>query len=399
MRFALRVATPQARVPQGETDHEMELAPTPRMVQAHIERALSDGSVLREVRRREAKIFVVDAVPENVAALQAVLYAGGYTRLRSAPDLYRATTMAHEWQPDLVILDLALPHRGGFDVLGRLRRAAGKKEVPLLALSGDSTDRRCGRIADVLGLSARDFLARPFDGWSVCERVRSLLEASWARASRHERGEWLQLKVRERARELERSSVEMRESQAEVIVHMALAAEMHDPETGEHTRRVGLAAALLSRGLGLPEREVELLQRAAPLHDIGKIALPDSLLLKPGKLSLEEWEEMKTHCRIGAQVLARGHADLIQVAQRIALFHHEHWDGSGYPLGLKGEEIPLEARILAVADVFDALVHERPYKRAWPIDEAVHEIKKQSGHHFDPRVVAAFMELPHETLL
>jgi len=336
------------------------------------------GGMLHEARRREAKIIVVSDGEEDLGSLCALLQADGYARLRCATQARAAVELACSWKPDLVILDLARPRRGGLAMLGKMAQAAGDGLfLPLLMLSGDASDEI--RLQEL--------------------RVRNLLEARWGQLELSERNLWLEETLRTRTLEMERAQTELKAAQAEMIVRLALAAEMHDPETGQHTRRVGLAASLLAQSVGLHEREVEMIQLAAPLHDIGKIAIPDALLLKPGKLSSEEWDEMKTHCRIGAQVLACGQADLVQVAQRIALFHHEHWDGSGYPMGLCGEQIPLEARILAVADVFDALTHERPYKHAWPIDEALHEIETQSARHFDPQIVAAFRELPHEELV
>lgn len=357
---------------------------------------IEDG-VLHRARHREAKIILVGDTDESLGSLCELLRSDGYSRLRCATEAYAAVNLARSWKPDLVILDLARPHRAGLEMLSKMAQAADDGLfLPILMLSGDASDKVRLR---ALSLGACDFLLRPFNPSEVQLRVRNLLEARWCQLELSERNGWLEAKLRERTLEIERLQSELKAAQAEMIVRLALAAEMHDPETGHHTRRVGLSASLLAQSVGLHEREVQMIQLAAPLHDIGKIAIPDELLLKPGKLSPEEWDEMKAHCRIGAQVLACGQADLVQVAQRIALFHHEHWDGSGYPMGLCEEQIPLEARILAVADVFDALTHERPYKHAWPIDEALHEIETQSARHFDPQIVAAFRELPHEELV
>jgi putative two-component system response regulator len=172
-----------------------------------------------------------------------------------------------------------------------------------------------------------------------------------------------------------------------------MAAEYRDDDTGQHTQRVGNLAALLARQLELDEEEANLLRRAAPLHDVGKIGIPDRVLLKPGKLSEEEFEFIKTHTIIGAEILAQHHTPLLQEAASIALTHHERWAGNGYPHGIAGEEIPLAGRIVSVADVFDALTHERPYKKAWAVEDAVSEIKRHSGTQFDPAVVAAFSRL------
>jgi PAS domain S-box-containing protein len=199
-------------------------------------------------------------------------------------------------------------------------------------------------------------------------------------------------------RVLERTT-ELAQSQSEILSRLARAAEYRDDDTGQHTQRVGRTAALLSQALGLPEKQVTLISQAAPLHDVGKIAISDLTLLKPGKLTADEFDTMKTHSPIGAAMLSNGHSEVVRMAEGIAGSHHERWDGKGYPQQLTGEQIPLEGRIVAIADVFDALTHERPYKKAWPIAEAVAEIAHQSGQQFDPQMVEAFLKLPHEDLL
>ena len=193
-------------------------------------------------------------------------------------------------------------------------------------------------------------------------------------------------KVRERTKAVEAA-------QNEILERLAQATEYRDDDTGEHTQRVGANSALLAQALGLPPKQVELIRRAAPLHDVGKIGIPDHILLKPGKLTPEEFEVMKTHTLIGARMLSDGSSDLVRIAQSIALTHHERWDGSGYPYAIAGEAIPIEGRIVALADVFDALTHSRPYKKAWPVADAVAEITSQSGHQFDPQLVYVFIGL------
>ncbi len=202
----------------------------------------------------------------------------------------------------------------------------------------------------------------------------------------------LEQRVQERTEELA-------QSQIEILSRLARAAEFRDDDTGQHTQRVAHTAALLAHSLGLQSEQVELIRQAAPLHDVGKIAISDMILLKPGKLTDEEFATMKSHAALGAALLSDGHSEVVQLAERIAGAHHERWDGKGYPQRLAGEQIPLEGRILAIADVFDALTHERPYKKAWSVAEAVAEITRQSGQQFDPQVVKAFLSLPHEDLL
>jgi putative two-component system response regulator len=202
----------------------------------------------------------------------------------------------------------------------------------------------------------------------------------------------LEAKVRERTRDLE-------ESRLEVLERLSRAAEFRDDDTGQHTQRVGRVAALLMQALGLPADEVELIRRAAPLHDVGKIGIADTILLKPGKLTPEEWAVMRTHTTLGGRILGQSRSPLLRLAEQIALTHHESWDGSGYPAGLSGDAIPLSGRVVTVADVFDALTHERPYKRAWPQAEAAEEISQQSRRRYDPRVVEAFLGLLRQGVL
>jgi putative two-component system response regulator len=192
---------------------------------------------------------------------------------------------------------------------------------------------------------------------------------------------------------------ELEQSRVEALERLALAAEYRDDDTQEHAKRIGRTATLLAERLGVASDDRDRLARAAPLHDVGKIAIPDAILLKPGKLTDQEFDAMKEHAAIGARILGGSASELLRMAEEIARTHHERWDGTGYPSGLRGDEIPLVGRIVAVADVFDALTHVRPYKEAWTVDRAVVEIVAQSGRHFDPRVVDAFMELDHQSLL
>ncbi|MDF2440034.1 MAG: cyclic di-GMP phosphodiesterase, partial [Abditibacteriota bacterium] len=183
------------------------------------------------------------------------------------------------------------------------------------------------------------------------------------------------------------------------IARLARAGEQHDDETGKHTVRVAVTAGLIAQALGLGADRIEIIQRAAPLHDVGKIGVSDSILLKPGRLTEEEFRCMQQHSKIGSELLSGGRSEIVQLAECIALNHHEKWNGCGYPQGLEGENIPIEGRIVAVADVFDALTHERPYKKAWSIDDAKNEISRQAGQQFDPKVVASFLQLPHQELV
>jgi PAS domain S-box-containing protein len=202
--------------------------------------------------------------------------------------------------------------------------------------------------------------------------------------------EWLDAKVAERTRELDGA-------RAENLKRLALAAEFRDDDTAQHTERVGVTAAAIAVRLGLGAEEIKLLREAAPLHDVGKLAIPDSILLKPGRLTPQEYEVMKTHAALGALLLSDSSSPVLQMATVIAATHHERWDGTGYPAGLAGEAIPLVGRVVAVADVFDALTHDRPYKSAWPVEQAIAEVQRAAGSQFDPRVVAAFVATRKQT--
>jgi putative nucleotidyltransferase with HDIG domain len=259
----------------------------------------------------------------------------------------------------------------------------------VLALDGSEDRLRAG--LDPLGLEVgppvvpvldvvgpRD----PFDA-TAARRLRALVQLHTLRERAAELEGVIAAQAVSRRRELETA-------QLDGLRRLALAAEYRDDNTHEHTQRVGHLAALLAREVGLGDRMVWLVREAAPLHDLGKIAIPDSILLKPGRLSGEEYEVVKTHALLGARVLAGADSELLEVAERIVRHHHERWDGDGYPDGLAGEAIPVVARLAAVADVFDVLVHERPYKDSWSVEAAAEEIRKGSGTQFDPAVVEAF---------
>jgi putative two-component system response regulator len=349
------------------------------IISSHQPRQNVDDTILQESR-----ILIIDDESANIGLLRRVLERAGFTNLQSTMDAREVPALVKASAPDLILLDLWMPHMNGFEVLEQLRPEIGDTTyLPILVVSADITAEAKTR---ALSRGAKDFLNKPFDLVEVMLRIRNLLETRHLYLELQRQNEVLEARVRERTRELE-------EAQIEVIDRLARAAEYRDHTTGQHTRRVGELSALLATMLQLPCEEVELIRRAAPLHDVGKISLSDAILLKPGRLSPAEIELNRSHTTLGADLLSGGHFPLLQMAEEIALTHHERWDGAGYPRGLVGTEIPLSGRIVAVADVFDALVHERPYKRAWTAEEAVTEIAEQSGKQFDPDVVRALISL------
>ena len=339
--------------------------------------------------RRAARLLIIEDSASDALLLETILAEDGYDDFVSITDPRESVAVFRAYEPDLILLDLHMPHMNGLDVMDRLGGEIGTQYLPILVLTADISAEAKVR---ALSMGAKDFLTKPFDPVEVRLRIKNLLETRWLYRELRDHNEMLEQKISDRTIQLEIAKIE-------ILERLALTAELRDDETGEHTQRVGRMCALLSQALELKEENVELIRRASPLHDIGKIATPDRILLKPGKLSTDEWTVMKRHTEVGARLLSNSIATTLQLAQAIALTHHERWDGSGY-LGLKGNEIPMCGRIVAVTDVFDALTHRRPYKEAWPADRAIAEITAQRGKQFEPRIVDAFLEVnQHNDLL
>ena len=334
---------------------------------------------------RQARILIVDDEPGNVEVLQRLLARAGFHKIESTNDPREAVPLYVQTRPDLILLDLHMPHMDGLEVMDRLNEILEASYLPILMLTGDM-DPEARR--EALSRGAKDFVNKPFNSDEVLLRIRTLLETRFLYLQIQSQNQLLEAKVRDRTRELE-------SAQIEIIERLARAAEFRDDTTGQHTERVGQMAALLARELGLPDAQVSLIRRAAPLHDVGKIGIPDAILLKLGKLTPAEFELVKTHTTIGARILSGSRFALLKLAEEIAFSHHEQWDGSGYA-GLAGDQIPLAGRIVTVADVFDALTQKRPYKAAWPRSEAIAEIDRQRGRQFDPNVVDAFLRVVEE---
>lgn len=331
-----------------------------------------------------SKILIIDDEWANVHLLERFLREAGFTNLRTTTDSREALQVYREAQPDIVLLDLLMPFLDGFDVLRQFEEEAEPGEyVPILVLTADITNETKQR---ALSSGAKDFLTKPLDLSEVLLRIRNLLETRMLHLQIRAHNEELEQKVRERTVELEMSKIE-------IFERLALASEYRDCSTGEHTKRVGNLSAAIAEAAHARQSQVQLIRRAAQLHDIGKIGIPDEILLKPGRLEPAEFEIMKTHTTIGASILSGSEHPLLKMAESIALTHHERWNGRGYPNGLSASAIPFEGRVVALADAFDALTHQRPYKPKWPIEACIAEIRRQSGRQFDPALVSAFLQL------
>ncbi|MFP5351602.1 MAG: HD domain-containing phosphohydrolase [Actinomycetota bacterium] len=331
----------------------------------------------------ESRILAIDDSEANLLVLESILDDIGFTHIVTLSDPTRAVDTCQAFDPDLVLLDLHMPRMSGLDVIAAIRERKSETYLPVLMLTADISSEAKVR---ALSTGANDFLTKPFDRTEVELRIRNLLQMRHLHRQLHNQNAILEQKVAERTQEVEAAKIE-------ILERLAMAAEFRDDQTGEHTKRVGMICALVAEALGLDGDDARSLERAAPLHDVGKIGIPDRILLKPGPLTPAEFEVMKRHTSIGAQLLSESLSPTLQLAEIIAATHHERWDGSGYGLRLSGDEIPLSGRILAIADVFDALTHDRPYKNAWPPERALEEIRSQSGRQFDPEVVAAFLSV------
>ncbi len=350
-------ASPGARGPVSIEEHKRERAPLP------------------------GRILIVDDDEWVVHTLQRLFQRAGYSQPLGVTDPKAVQGILEREDVDLVVLDLHMPEMDGFQVLASIQPALDPEEyLPVLVLTGDDAPELRRR---ALAAGAMDFLAKPFDPAEAEARVGNLLSTRFLtqRVSRH-RDE-----LEERV--LERTS-QLADTRTEILHRLALAAEYRDDVTGRHAERVGLLASLLASELGMGAKDVDLIRRTGPLHDIGKIGVPDAVLRKPEALTPSEFELMKSHTIIGAEILGGSRHEILQVARRIAESHHERWDGTGYPHGLVGDAAPAEARIVSVADTFDTLTHDRPYREAVAPEAAVAEVVRCSGTQFDPDVVRAF---------
>ena len=332
-----------------------------------------------------AIVLAVDDNATNLRVIEAMLGQIPGIESIALEDPQLALAWCRENRPDLILLDYMMP---GLDGLEFMRRLKSQGEAPVIMITAD-TERHVRYQA--LALGARDFLNKPLDAAEFTARVKNQLALIDAERKLADRAAWL-------AEEVEKATALIRAREREAVLRLSRAAEYRDPETGAHLVRMANYTRLIAARLQLPPPEVQLLFEAAPMHDIGKVGIPDAILLKPGRLDEAEFAIMKRHAEIGHQILADSSSDLLKLAAEIAWSHHEKWDGSGYPRGLSGESIPRSGRIVAVADVFDALTSERPYKRAWPLDKARDFLLDGRGAHFDPACVDAFLAVWEEAL-
>lgn len=326
------------------------------------------------------RIVIVDDNLVNLKLMEGLVKRLDVGQILLFQDSAQGLAWCLENPADLVIVDYMMPPPDGLEFIRRFRASQANADVPLLMITADH--ERPTRYA-ALESGANDFLTKPIDSAEFRARLRNMLALRRSQRALADRAAWLAEKVAE-------ATGEILDREREMITRLSRAAEFRDPETGAHIQRMSHYSRLIARQLGLPEAEQELILRAAPMHDVGKIAIPDHILLKPGRLDADELVIMRTHAQMGYEILKGSKAQLLDVAAEIARSHHEKFDGSGYPRGLAGDDIPLHGRIVAVADVFDALTTERPYKRAWEIEHALDFLHNGAGTHFDPACIDAF---------
>lgn len=333
---------------------------------------------------KKASILIVDDQMPNLVLMERVLKAYEFSNVESTTSAQHALELFKDKQPDLLILDLHMPQKNGFAILENLQSHLSKDDYcPILVLTADVNPEAKKQ---ALALGATDFINKPFDMNEVVLRISNLLQTRILFSQ-------MEKLVQARTQQLKTSFRIVERARQDTFEMLAMMGEYRDDDTGEHTTRVAELAAELALELGQSRIFIEKLRQAARLHDLGKIAIPDAILLKDGPLTEAEFSLSKQHTVIGAEILSKASSEVLKLASSIALSHHEQWDGKGYPQRLKATDIPLEARLTAVADVYDSLINNRPYRAAWTELEALREINTQAGKKFDPDIVAALMRL------
>lgn len=328
------------------------------------------------------RVAIVDDNDINLALLKAWILKLGDCDPILFQDSSKGLAWSIENRPDLLIVDYMMPGLDGLQFITRFRAQAGCEEIPLLMITAnDGKDIRY----EALQIGATDFLTKPVDRVEFAARATNMLALGNSRKKLADKAAWL-------ADEVQKATAAVHAREQELLYRMSRAAEFRDPETGAHIQRMAHYSCLIAAKLGLSAGEQTLILQASPMHDVGKIGIPDFILLKPSTLRPEEFAVMKTHAELGHELLRGSESTVLQAAATIAISHHEKFDGSGYPYGTTGEAIPLFGRIVAVADVFDALTSERPYKKAWSLERSVAYLRGNEGGHFDPRCVEAFLD-------
>lgn len=339
-------------------------------------------------------ILVVDDEDRNRRLMEALLVPLGYEVIL-AVDGEEALRKVQETPPDVILLDVMMPGISGFDVAKQLKENEVTRIIPIVMVTAlQDIESRIKAIE----AGADDFLGKPVDKTELQARVRSLVQVKAYNDHMRDYQKELEAEVAKRTAELRKAFEKIKITSLDTIYRLSRASEYKDEDTGAHIRRMSNYSAAVARQLGLSKDTVETILYAAPMHDVGKIGIPDKILLKPGKLDPDEWEIMKQHTIIGGKILSGSDSGFIKLAEVIALTHHEKWDGSGYPRSLAGKATPLAGRIAAIADVFDALISKRSYKEAFPLDKSFTIIREGRGSHFDPEVVDAFFAVEKEIL-
>lgn len=326
-------------------------------------------------------VLIIDDSDINLTLIKALVLKLGECTPVLFDNPLRALDWCREHVPDLVIVDYMMPDMDGLKFISAFRALHGRNEIPVLMVTAN--DQKEVRYEALLG-GANDFLTKPIDRVEFSARSRNMLSLRMGQKFLADRAAHLDALVSEQTQEI-------RNREQELIFRMSRAAEFRDPETGAHIQRMAYYSQIIAKGLGLDEKIQKLILEAAPMHDVGKIGIPDYILLKPGKLTFEEFEVMKGHAKLGHELLKGSGSETLRAGAEIAISHHEKYDGSGYPFALVGTKIPLFGRIVAVADVFDALTSERPYKKAWPLADARKFLEDGRGAHFDPMCVESFL--------
>ncbi|RUM49747.1 MAG: two-component system response regulator [Hydrogenothermus sp.] len=348
------------------------------------------------MQKREAKILIVDDDDKNRLLFKVILRKEGYQTIEAKNGKEGIDKILEE-QPDVVLMDIMMPVMDGFTATEILKNDERTKHIPVIILTALSE-----REEKLKGIEkgANDFLTKPVDAQELLLRIRNHIQIKNYHDFLKNYNETLEKKVRERTEQLRKAFEEIDSAYKDTIQRLSNLAEFRDPETGEHIKRVSLYCKFIAEKLGMDKKFVEYIFYASTMHDIGKVGVPDNILLKQGKLTSEEWEIMKKHTLYGYNVLKNSKSEILNMAADIALNHHEKWDGTGYPYGKKGEEIPISARIMALADVYDALRSDRPYKKGFTHEETKKIILEGDGRtnpsHFDPKVLKVFEEYHEE---